>query len=71
MRSIFFALLLLFLSSTIPAQRFVVDASGGGQFTDLATAVAAVPDGATLFVKRGYYPYQERRSTRENSAATR
>src|SRR5262245_54369924 len=37
------------------AQRYVVDAGGGGNFLDLPQAVAAVPDGATLFVRPGIY----------------
>lgn len=45
----------LSLSCALSAQTFVVDAAGGpgSNFTDIAAAVAAVPDGATLLVRPG------------------
>jgi len=47
---------LLVLVSALQAQVFTVDASGSGaHFTDLPTAVAAVPDGSTLRVRAGSY----------------
>ena len=49
--------LCLTMSSLVAAQTFVVDAAGGpgSQFVDLPTAVATVPDGATLVVRSGIY----------------
>lgn len=43
------------LCALMPAQTYVVAAAGGGNFTDLPQAVAAVPSGATLHVKPGNY----------------
>jgi len=45
------------LATALQAQTFVVDASNGPgtDFTDLATATAAAPDGATLLVRQGSY----------------
>lgn len=43
------------LSSLAQAQTYVVDVNGSGTFTDLPTAVAAVPSGATLRVLPGSY----------------
>lgn len=34
----------------------VVDASGGGDYTDVEEAVAATPPNSTIFVRRGTYP---------------
>jgi hypothetical protein len=47
----------LLLAGALTAQTFVVDASNGPgtHFTNLAAAVAAVPDGATLLVRAGAY----------------
>jgi len=45
----------LLASSVLLAQTFVVDANGGGHFTDLPQAVAAVPSGAVLHVRPGTY----------------
>src|SRR5438034_950480 len=45
----------LLLASISPAQTYVVAAGGGGQFTDLPAAIAAVPSGSTLHVKAGSY----------------
>lgn len=47
----------LLLAATLPAQQFVVDiANGPGtDFTSLTAAIAAVPDGATVFVRAGNY----------------
>src|SRR5437762_9224013 len=44
-------------SSTAIAQTFIVDAANGPgtNFTEIATAVAAVPDGAVLMVRAGSY----------------
>lgn len=39
----------------LSAQTYVVDANGGGNFTDLPQAIAAVPSGATLRVLFGFY----------------
>ena len=49
--------LCLTIASLTPAQTFVVDVAGGpgSQFVDLPTAVATVPDGATLIVRSGTY----------------
>src|SRR5262249_13509994 len=49
--------LALLSTSLAVAQTFVVDASNGPgtNFTDVAAAVAAVPDGATLLVRPGSY----------------
>ena len=54
MRSLAVALLAF---TAIPAQVYVVDAAGGAgsHFTDLAAAVAAVPNGSTLRVRAGSY----------------
>lgn len=51
------AVLPLLLAPTLLGQTFVVDAAGGPgtQFSDIATAIAAVPDGATLVVRAGNY----------------
>lgn len=48
---------LLALVSSLSAQTFVVDAAGGpgANFTSIAAAVAAVPDGAVLVVRPGDY----------------
>jgi hypothetical protein len=48
---------LVLLAAAASAQTFVVDAGNGPgtNFTDLPTAVAAVPDGATLEVRPGSY----------------
>jgi len=45
------------LATTACSQTFVVDAAGGpgSQFTQIAAALAAVPDGATLLVRPGAY----------------
>jgi hypothetical protein len=45
------------LASMASAQTFVVDAAGGPgtDFPDIASAVAAVPDGAVLVVREGLY----------------
>ena len=53
MRNRFLLAFLLPLASALVAQTYVVDAANGpgSQFTDLPTAVAAVPDGATLLVR--------------------
>jgi hypothetical protein len=51
----------LALAAFASAQTYVVDAAGGpgSQFTSIATAVASVPDGATLQVRAGSYtPFQ-------------
>lgn len=50
--------LLLLASQLLPAQQFVVDpANGPGtNFTNLATAIAAVPSGSTLIVRPATYP---------------
>lgn len=45
----------LIVTASTSAQTYVVDASGTGQFTSIAAAVAAVPDGSTLQVRAGYY----------------
>ena len=47
----------LLLSGSLLAQTFVVDAANGPgtNFTSIASAVAAVPDGATLVVRAGMY----------------
>lgn len=57
MRNRFLLAFLLPLASALVAQTYVVDAANGpgSQFTDLPTAVAAVPDGATLLVRPGAY----------------
>jgi hypothetical protein len=49
--------LLFVLGLPLVAQTYVVDAANGpgAAFTDLPAAVAAVPDGATLIVRTGYY----------------
>jgi len=51
------ALVLFTLATVMPAQTFVVDpANGPGtHFTNLQTALTAVPDGATLIVRAGSY----------------
>src|SRR4051812_26926408 len=36
----------------------VVDAGGGGDYTDLESAIQAVPEDSTIFVKRGTYEIQ-------------
>jgi hypothetical protein len=41
--------------SALSAQTYVVSSAGGGGFTDLPQAIAAVPDGATLHVRAGTY----------------
>lgn len=43
--------------ASVPAQTFVVDASNGPgtNFTQIAAAVASVPDGAVLLVRTGHY----------------
>ena len=43
------------IATSLEAQVFVVDAAGGGQFTDLQAAIAGVPDGSTLRVRPGSY----------------
>ena len=45
----------LFLAAALGAQTYVVDAAGGGNFTDLPQAIAAVPSGAVLRVRAGKY----------------
>lgn len=58
MRSSLCALLgALLLVAPLEGQSFVVDAAGGAgsQFLDLPTAIATVPDGATLIVRAGSY----------------
>jgi len=47
----------LVLFAALPAQTFVVDAAGGpgSNFTDIGTAVGAVPDGSLLLVRAGQY----------------
>ncbi|HZN40832.1 MAG TPA: hypothetical protein VFD82_18650 [Planctomycetota bacterium] len=47
----------LVLFAALPAQTFVVDAAGGPgtHFTDIGTAVGAVPDGSLLLVRAGQY----------------
>lgn len=44
-------------AALLPAQTFVVDAANGpgAQFTSLAAAIPAVPDGSTLVVRAGAY----------------
>src|SRR4051812_44171487 len=42
-------------AATASALHVVLDAAGGGDFTDVETAVAALEPGRTLFVKRGTY----------------
>lgn len=49
------AALWLLLASGAPAQTYIVAAGGGGNFSDLPAAIAAVPSGATLHVKGGSY----------------
>jgi hypothetical protein len=51
------AAFVLALAAAIPAQTFVVDAANGPgtHFTEIAAAVAAVPDGATIEVRAGAY----------------
>jgi hypothetical protein len=51
------ALIVLWSASLVCSQTFVVDAAGGpgSQFTSIATAVGAVPDGAVLLVLPGTY----------------
>jgi hypothetical protein len=46
---------LVLVVSALRAQVFIVDAGGGGHFTDLPAAIAAVPDGSTLRVRAGSY----------------
>ncbi len=48
-------LVLPVLAVLAPAQTFVVNAAGGGHFTDLPQAIAAVPGGAVLRVRPGVY----------------
>lgn len=43
------------LTAGLLGQTFVVDPSGGGSFLDIASAVVAVPSGATLLVRPGSY----------------
>ena len=52
----YFALL---LASFVPAQTYIVDATGGPgtHFTTIAAAVAAVPDGAVIVVRQGWYSH--------------
>src|SRR6187402_1540088 len=45
----------LLLASAARADVFVVDASGGGDFTTLQAAVNAAADGDTLLVRTGSY----------------
>jgi len=53
----YFCRSLLLMASAAPAQTFIVDAANGPgtNFTSIAAAVAAVPDGATLIVRPGTY----------------
>ncbi len=55
--SILVSMALPSLHGTLSAQTFVVDAAGGPgtNFTSIAAAVAAVPDGARLLVRPGTY----------------
>lgn len=48
---------LALFAALLPAQTFVVDAANGpgAQFTSLAAAIPAVPDGSTLIVRTGAY----------------
>lgn len=50
-----FCLSLVGFCATVPGQTYVVDAQGGGSFTDLPAAIAAVPNGAVLLVRPGTY----------------
>jgi hypothetical protein len=45
----------LLLSALLPAQTYIVSRTGGGQFTDIPPAIAAVPSGAVLRVRSGTY----------------
>lgn len=45
----------LALAGLASAQTFIVDETGAGDFVDIAPAVAAVPEGATLRVRVGRY----------------
>jgi hypothetical protein len=42
-------------TSAAPAQTYVVDASGSGDFSDLQVALDSVPDGSTLIVFGGWF----------------
>jgi hypothetical protein len=46
---------LSFVVALAPAQTFVVDASGAGDYTSIVSAIAAVPSGSTLRVRAGSY----------------
>lgn len=54
-RSVLIGLSLVALSASLSADVLVVDASGGGDFTDLFPAVVAAAEGDTLFVREGSY----------------
>lgn len=47
--------IVLAVAATAAAQTYVVDATGAGNFVDIAAAVSAVPSGSTLLVRAGTY----------------
>jgi hypothetical protein len=43
------------LASSVLANTYIVDANGGGQFTDIQTAISAAQDGDVILVHPGQY----------------